>query len=515
MKKHISIAFIALAAIISSCSKNYLDLRDNPNVPSVVTPNLLLSSSLKVSADIINGTYIDAASAPSTAFNPQRNLYAQYGCWVGFWSWGPTWQPNLNLETYTFTTADYNVWTGLYSNLSNYNALINLNAGTNYTAIAKIMTAYDFEQLVDNYGNVPYTQAFKGTGNLSPAYDDGSAIYDDLVKQLDAAITSIKPASTTDANPGTSDIVFGGDMTKWIKFGNTLKLRLAIRQWNKLPAKQAALKTSITATTALGFIDGSFHAAANPGYTNSDANFGQQSPFWLNYGSAQSGKAQDANTQYVANKYAVSFYKSTNDPRDSLFYASIANPTGPRPVTGIPFGQIGTSPVSQIGPGLLKSPTMDAIIMSSAEALFLQAEAVNYGLIPGSSATFYNQGIAASFLEAGVPDLPVGARAAAVATYLAQQSVAYPSASSPDIQLQAIITQKWAALNGYGNFEAYNEYRRTGYPLNIPLSITPGSIAPNNPTRILYPDIEFSTNATNVGLQPVVNKFTSKIFWAK
>ncbi|QJD96585.1 SusD/RagB family nutrient-binding outer membrane lipoprotein [Mucilaginibacter robiniae] len=480
-----------LAIAESSCKKNFLELSTNPNQPSVATPQLILTGALKTSAGIINGTG-----------------YTQYGNWMGYLSWSTSYQPNVALEQYTFTTADYNVFTPLYANISNYSALTSSTTEPYFQAIAKIMTVYDYQQLVDNYNNVPYFNAIQATSNLTPTYDSGSAIYDDLLKQLDASISLIQKASSSALNPGTSDVMFQGNMTKWLKFANTLKLRLAIRQSN-ISSKTSALKTAIAATSSIGYIDATFHAAVNPGYLSVDANGGQQSPFWISYGYTQSGTGQTNNLQYQANSYAVSFYSNDNDPRLTLAYQ--ANASGN--IVATPFGATSTTPAGQtgskFGPGLLKSPTMDAIIMNSSEALFLQAEAVNAGYISGDAATLYKAGITASFTEFGVTNA-----SAAAATYYAQSAIAYPTTGAA-AQEKAIIVQKWAALNGYGFLEAYNEYRRTGYPDNIPLSVYPGANAPNQVTRILYPAIEYQTNAANVAAQGNIDRFTSKIFWAK
>lgn len=521
MRKYISVIFITLTIASSSCKKDYLELSTNPNTPSVAAPNLLLSGALRNTAGIVNGS----TNLTTTGY------YTQYEAWVGYLSQSTSYQPFVNLEQYAFTTSDYNVWTVLYSNLSNYQAIINANGGPNLTAIAKIMTAFDYQQLVDNYNNVPYTQALQGSNNLNPVYDNGSAIYDDLLKQLDAAIALIKGAPVGAVNPGTSDIMFGGNMTNWKKFANTLKLRLAIRQSN-LSAKQATLKASISATAAEGYLDATNPAVVQPGYTNIDAFGGQQSPLWMNYGSTQSGNAQPNNAQYQANSFAATFFGSNNDPRLIQIYSNIpsaVNATsaqngtvnvqnskavvatpfgGSQPPTGVINGSRTALAVSKFGPGILKSPTMSAVIMSSAEALFLQAESVAEGLITGNAATLYNAGISASFAD----DLVPNATSAAI-TYYAQPAIAYPSSGSVEQQKQAIIIQKWAALVGYGAFESFNELRRTGYP-NVPVSIYPGA-GTQQVARILYPVIEYQTNANNVGAQGNIDKFTSKIFWAK
>ncbi|NHA07731.1 SusD/RagB family nutrient-binding outer membrane lipoprotein [Mucilaginibacter sp. HC2] len=498
MKKYLSIILTALVITGSSCKKDYLgELTNNPNTPSVAAPNLLLSGALKTTAGILNG-------ATSTS---NRSYYIQYCVWVGYLSRSTGYQVFSNIDQYQFTTGDFDVWSPLYNNLSNYNAIIGSNSGANYTAIAKIMTVVGFQQLVDNYNNVPYSQALQGTKNLTPAFDTGSAIYDDLLKQLDASIALIKGATAADLNPGVADIMFKGDMTKWKKFANTLKLRIALRQSN-IAAKTTALKAAVAATAAEGYLDATVDARVNPGYISSDAQGGQQSPLYLNYGYTQGGAGQTNNQQYQANQYSILFFRNNNDPRLKQVYAP--NPNGD--VIGSAFGGTVTIPgqqtPSKFGPGVIKSATMPAVIMSSAEALFLQAEGAAAGYITGNAATLYNAGITASFVDDGLT-------AAQATTYYGQTAIAYPAAGSFAAQQKAIIVQKWAALEGYGSLEAFNELRRTGYPDDIPLSIYPGVTAPNQVTRIFYPVVVYSTNATNVGAQGTIDKFNSKIFWAK
>lgn len=499
MKRYLALICV-FAAALGGCRKDFLSLEKNPNVPSVASPNLLLAGALRQTADVVNGGI---------------NLnYAQYACYMGYISYSTSYQTNNSLELYGFTTSDYNVWTPLYLNLSNYNALTAANAGPYYAAIAKIMTAYNYEALVDNYNNVPYTSALKGTGVLNPTYDNGSAIYDDLMKQLDASIVLIQGAPASAVNPGSADIMFGGSMTNWIKFANTLKLRLAIRQSN-LTAKAAALKTAVQATYALGYLDGTIGGSLNPGYTNIDANGGQQSPVWLAYGSTQSGSTEPGNKQYQADTYAINFFLSNNDTLRAAqlyqpYYKSTDAAKAHPYFVSTFFGQrnppVGT--VSKLGVGILKSASMNANVLSSAESLFLQSEAAAEGLISGNAATLYNAGITADFID-------IGLTAAQAATYYGQASIAYPTGGTLEAQKQAIIVQKWAALDIYGAFEAFNELRRTGYPNNIPLSATAGANAPNQITRTFYPFVEYSTNAVNVAAQGTINQFTSKIFWAK
>ncbi|WP_419700305.1 SusD/RagB family nutrient-binding outer membrane lipoprotein [Mucilaginibacter sp. NFX135] len=497
MKKYLSIIFATLALAGSSCKKDYLELSTNPNQPVTTTPNLALSGALKITADITNNVGPGGGSVTS---------YVNYACWMGYLSWSTSYQPNVALLSYQITSANYNYWTPLYLNVANYNALKASTTNPYFQAIADIMIAFDFQAIVDNYNNAPYTDALKGTAVLNPKYDKGSAIYDDLLKRVDAAMASIQAAqksATPPATPGTADIMYKGDMTKWLKFANTLKLRLAIRQSN-IASKTAALKAAVAATQSIGYIDATMPGNVNPGYLNSDAFNGQQSPLWRNYGTTQNGGAQTNKNQYQANSYGATVLTANSDVRGFVVYTTTS---GAISATALGITQPPAVAPSKVGTGLLKSATMDAVIMSGSEALFLQAEGVKSGYITtGSAETLYNAGINASYAELGLTTTQA-------ATYLAANP--YPTAGTDAQQEQAIITEKWKALAIYGAFEAFNEFRRTGYPNNIPLSVYPGANPPNQVTRIPYPAIEYQTNAANVGAEGNISVFTSKIFWAK
>lgn len=482
MKKYI-ILLVGLVTIgISGCKKDFLSLEQNPNTPSVTTPQFLLTGALKVAADIVNINY------------------AHYGVWGGQLSPSGNYVPSPQLQQYQFTTDNYQVFTGLYLNLSNFNnleVLANANPSlAKFQAIAKIMKAYDFQQLVDNYNNVPYFEAFKQSTTFFPKYNTGQEIYADLIKQIDAAVALID-GNASATSPDVSDIVFKGDMAKWRKFALTLKLRLAIRSNAKLTGLPAA---------GSSYLDASTQAATQPGYVSSDALGGQQSPFYRSFGFDQNGNPTGNNAYYRANAFEVNLLKNFNDPRVSKYYAPIASGA----VVGIVLGDpsaVPNSGTSAIGPGLLKGATMDAILMSSAEALFLQAEAVQNGLITGNAQQLYEAGITASFVS-------VGLTAQDAANYYNQSLANVGWAASTNKQ-QAIITQKYISLTGYGSLEAYNEIRRTGYPVGVPRSIDPKAIGTGIPTRIFYPTTEYQQNPANVGQQGTINPFGSKIFWAK
>ncbi len=500
MKKYISLIAVFLTVGMAGCKKDYLSLENNPNQPSITTPDLALSAAeVNVAAIVQTG-------------------YPEYGVWSGYWTTSGNYVPNQSINEYQFTTGTFTgVWDALYLNLSNLNTLQNLAAqnpaSANYQAIAMILKAYDFEQIVDNFNDAPYSQAFNPK-ILTPVYDKGQAIYEDLGKQLDAAIALIN--KNTGLGPTTSDIVFKGNMTSWKKFANTLKLRLAIHVSTKTPTDP--LVTDLASTAGEGYLDGTTQATANPGYTgsNSGAGISQENPFYGTYGLDVTGNPTFPNNYYRANTYAVTFFKNNNDPRAARYYAATTGAGFP-PINGNTFGDIlhnlqnpGTSGV---GPGLLVSPTQSAILLSGAESLFLQAEALLKGMnITGAATTpatpqlAYEAAITASFVSLGLTS-------AQATTYYTQpiNNVGYVASTTPET---AILTQKWASLLGLFNLEAYNEYRRTGIPA-LPSSVDPAAISSTLPTRILYPTSELSTNSANLGAEGTISQFTSKIFWAQ
>ena len=530
MKKYISILIITLVASVSSCKKDYLDLTTNPNTPSSASPDLLLAGTLKTTAGFVNS-----------------GSYVMYAGWVGMLAQSTGYQPFTTLVEYQFTSSTYDCWTRPYLDISNYTALLAASPSAYYTAIAKIMIAYEYESLVDNYNNVPYSTAIEGTKDLNPTYDSGQAIYTDLMKQLDAAITMINGAGAGTPTPTASDIMYGGNMTNWAKFANTLKLKLCMRVSSNasLSSLYATFKTAVAATTAVGYIDGTNPAQVNPGYANSDADSGQQSPLWLNYGTNATGGAETDRAEYQANSFEANLLGKAEDPRLIRIFAPTPTPGAATDVISLPGAALNTYPdangvlqaiasttlgdtqpptssaggitPSLVGPGVLQSPTMSAAVLSAEESLFLQAEAAQDGVIPGSAQTFYNAGITQSFIDLDAQVNTVGGTPlspTASAAQLEAGTYAYPTGGTAAQQEQAIITQKYIALSIFGAFEAFNEERRTGYP-NVPVSIYPPANYPNQITRIFYPFVEYQTNAANVGAQGTINIFSSKIFWAQ
>jgi hypothetical protein len=496
MKKYISIISVALFAIgVAGCKKNYLDLEVNPNQPSVTTPQFTLAAALE------NATAITS------------NDYTEYGVWAGYLTNSGNYTPSTELQQFSFSSSDYpgpDCWDDLYANLSNLNALQTSTQSdasqANFTAIAMIMKAFDFQQLVDNFNDVPYSQAFQPSTILFPKYDKGQDVYNDLVKQLGAAISLIQKNPTA-ASPGTSDIIYGGDMTKWAKFANTLLLRLAIRQSNLTTnAAQAALAS----TASVGYIDATTEADAQPGYANSA---GKISPFYANMGFTETGNQSPNNAYFRANAVDTDIMHQFKDPRAPYYWTvvPVSATDSKLVVQGNVLGSksnLSNSYVSAVGPGLLKSPTQAQPVFTSYESYFLQAEAVARGYISGDAATLYNAGITASFTYLGLTT-------AQATAYEKTTAVAYPTGGTVDAQVKAIIYQKYISLALMFSNEAYAEFRRTGYPVlpQNPASADGAAVSQTLPRRLPYPLSELTNNGTNLASEGTINVFTSKVFW--
>jgi len=165
--------------------------------------------------------------------------------------------------------------------------------------------------------------------------------------------------------------------------------------------------------------------------------------------------------------------------------------------------------VSNFGPGLLKGPDQDAIIFTLAESYLNQAEVALKGFLPGTAKSLYQAGIAASF-DYLIDD--EGVDAAEVAeSYYTQPIVNVGWDISPNKQ-EAIIVQKWIAVNGLDAIQSWFDYNRTGFPSDIPIPLN-YTATPDRPVRLLYPASELASNSDNVPAQK--NAFTDKIFWAQ
>jgi hypothetical protein len=509
--KRVMIAVLVLSLFASGCTKSLQGLNVNPNQPTVVTPNVVLSAALV-------GTASDMA-----------NDFINLPCWMGYWSRSGNYVPDVQTETYNIANSyANNEWVNMYGNLSNYN-YIEAQGRTSgdpfYIGVSKVMEAFIFSQLVDAFNNIPYSQAFQVATNVTPKYDDAQTIYNTLVADLDSSFIYFDSATNFYANVATSvqintdnqyDLVYGGGreagssdpgtrMASWEQFANTVKLKLLMHQ-SQVSAQQTFISNEIAATLSYGFIGAGQGASVNPGYS---ASTNKINPFFGQFYTV-TGSTTTTQNYYRADTYGVNFYLNSNDNRGFYFYYNVGST-----IAGNNEGDpqsLPNSSTSAIGPGLLKDYTQDEWILSDFESLFLQAEAVQRGWLTGNAQSLYQSAITQNYvyLYSGVQG--AGDPIADASTYYGQNVANVGWTASSANPLQAILTQKWAAMNGINWFEAYCDYRRTGFP-NLPITAAPTHLQPQIPVRFLYPQSELNTNGTNVPQLPQQAQFTSKIFW--
>jgi len=526
--KKITILLLTAAAMASGC-KRFTDINQNPNQPLSVTPNVVLSAALNSSAGSLGTTFINVNE------------------WMGYWSRSGNYIAVQSTEQYQLNTgyADGD-FQNLYLTLSKYNyieqtALASPASLAFYAGVAKVMKAVHFENLVDGFGNVPYSQAFNILKYPTPAYDNAQTIYDNLVTQLDSSIYYFNAAATYYATATATvkstddkyDIMYGrgqnspyaSRLAKWIAFSNTVKLKILMTE-SQVSGKSGYITSEIAKITANGggFITAGNSAAVNPGYsTNSNA---QVNPFYaIFYTSA--GSPTPTQNFYRANTYAVNFYNATNDPaRPYLVYTPLGNGTIGSNYDGDP-SSLSNSSTSALGNptvgGILFEPTQDQLIISDFESLFLQAEATLRGYLPGGAATaetLVQQAIEQNFIylqdNAGDADTYFTSNSTNPnVDVLASVAQPIPAATNADKTpgLQAVMTQKWIALNGINWFQAWTDYRRTQFPLSSVLSISHATTHVKNaiPYRELYPQSEYDTNAKSI--PTLANGAYTPLFW--
>lgn len=495
------IIFGLLAAVmaVSSCSKDYLDVNSDPNrvTDDNITPELIFTQ-----AAVTTGIRMMGGQAGGEGGKTDIQFAMN---WVGYMSGTGDFAIDGEESTYNigFAFAD-NSWQRDYALLfSLYQVKTKALAKENklLAGAAMILSAKVFQEMTDTYGDIPYSQAFQSNKYNKPAYDKQQDIYAALQTSLDEAIAYMHdPSTVAFAN---ADVVNHGDTDKWIKFANTLKLRLLIRQSEVSGFNPAAEIAKISAEG--GVLEAGESATVNPGYSNSQ---NKQSPFYGNYGFGPTGNVVAAGI--AANEYILNLLLTTQDPRTERFFTTVGgNYVGC--VYGLSAGNPFGPQSSYFGPGLNGSAEQDQWLMPSFESLFFKAEAIARGWMPGDAKTALEAAITESFVWLGVPDATTAASEYIAATDIANLDNAGPSALD---KAKFIAVQKYIALTCIDPREAWADIRRLDMLEDDSyISVNPGRLQDKLPVRLLYPQREYTTNAENVLQQGTINQFTSKLFW--
>ncbi len=493
------ISLLALVLVLTTSCEDFLDVNTDPNNPTSVTPDLVLPTAQKYTGELMQWDRYISHLGNMMMYNwSQSDGFSWYDEEFKY-------QVNSSFYQQIFNTSFKNA-------LKQYQILDNYEGPEfdYYRAIAKVMKAYHFQLLVDFYGDIPYTEALQRSAEATPVYDDAEAIYADLIVQLDSAITLIKEAEDGIVMEldGNADVMFDGVMTEWIKFANTVKLRILVRQ-----SDVTDVSTQIAAIEAEGSGFITDDVLVNPGYAKEE---GKQNPLWDDLGWDVGDTQTLSSKATCATPFVLEHLFNTNDPRIDYIYEIPAEPNSDlRGHLGVVQGldqydspvvdAFVPEKVSNIGPGILQGFDMGANIFTLAEVYFLRAEAAVKGIHTGNAQDYYEAGITASFAYLGAPG---------AAGYITQSPatplVTWGLATTDEDKLEYIITQKWIAVNGITAEQSWFDYSRTGFPTNLPVSLKAST--DDRPVRLYYPAGEISANGENVPDQP--DAFTDKIFWA-
>lgn len=493
MKK---IFLLLVLPAIMSCNK-MLDINDNPNTAVSSSNDLLLSGALLTSLRV-----------QSTSFNELGCLYGGY------------WAKANDVTVTAFGTATssfelaaagsvvdnlYNeLWETSFTNMYNL-TLLETQAGNQqpaYTGIAHILKGMSWMVLADHYNNVPFSKALEA-GNIHPAYDNGLDVYKGAISLISDGIAAIRNIPAGATKPVKSDILFKGDLTKWIQFANTIKLR-GLLQLSQLSDQQSYIQVEMQKIVAEGSGFLNTDAMMNPGF---NASLNQQNPYWDLYYKDYSGSFTNRFKAVRPTRYLLSKYDALNDPRKQQVYATTAGGIYAGTVLGQQTAdatQNSAATSAFRGPqgGLIKQVVADAIYFPAAESYFLQAEAAYRGWINDNPETLYQNGIKSSFQYLGLTETNAD-------DYIRQAAVTYSSANG----LTQIIQQKWLALNGIDGSTAWADYRRLHLPADIPGSVALSATGSIHINRLRYPVSELNTNGEEVARQGTIDPVNDRIFW--
>ncbi|HEY8936449.1 MAG TPA: SusD/RagB family nutrient-binding outer membrane lipoprotein [Cyclobacteriaceae bacterium] len=482
---------LAVAIGFTACN---LDINEDPN---------------RITDKNITGTLLLVSGYQGTAQRIASGNLTFLHNWLGYWANSGSFAIDQTETTYNITPGFGNtLWANQYNTLFDLtlSKRKSLEAGDSVAAgAAIILSARLWQDLVDIYGNIPYSKAFSYTVNPHPAYDNGEDIYKGIMKSLDSAIMFMGAKALVSWPNYNLPTINGKALTQtqWIQWANTLKLRLLIHQSEVSIFDENAELVKIDSTHA-GFLDATVYF--NPGYTKST---NKQSPFYANYGKTVADA--DAAPSVKANNYFLNLLDADGDVREDYYFTT--------PLVGNTYGAATGNPLSSsgVGAGLAKSNDQDAWLSTDIESYFLQAEAIIHGWTSisyaGTKDELYQKGVTASF------DF-LGADASDLSDYLA--SYPYPGVNpkgfdtgTTDGELKALLYEKYKSMCGIDVLESWTDLRRIGYDI-LPdgyISVNPSILKDEVPSRLLLPQNEYTTNSENALKQGTINQFTSKIFW--
>lgn len=486
---------IALATTMGACTKDFEKINTPPTSVVSVDPGLLFARILR------DGTFQESGELPDT----------KMGSWVQHWAGGPV----VPVSRY-FEGPEDLIWSQHYVLLRNIirikeelAGIENDPAGRSKWAIAELYEVYLYQRLTDLFGDIPFSEVTTSDAaiNRTPKFDKQEDIYPLLIQRVDAALAKL---TTGDQSYGTADFFYNGNIDKWKKFGNSLKLRLGLRiRYANATLAQQTVQAAMT--SSIGLLGSNADNAAVPTYNNAQAE--NYNPILRQFVTGS------ADLRYLANTL-VDKLKSYNDPRLPLL-AQPVTISGNQVYQGIgvaltdnQLSQLIRANYSTASRNTYFSQTFTPIpsyALTYSDICFYKAEAalLGWGAGSGDAYNFFYEGVKAAFALApyNLSTVP----ADYVNTVLSFDGLT-------DAQkMEKIATQKWIHLFGR-NMEAFAEWRRTGYPTLTP-GPNPGSTNGQIPRRGIYSSDEAQLNNAHykeaVGRMQNGDSFLSRVWWDK
>jgi len=504
------LGMLTVICMLSSCDKGFDELNVNRVDPTTLDAQFIMNRA------IIEATYPDNFATLQMLtynFGIVQQIITPFGSSL---SGG-----NYNIFNPGNTTP---VWTNFYRNVlkQTVDAVQKTKDNNNRTNLyneARIWKAYAFMILTDTYGDIPYTEAAQGfiSGTIQPKYDKQELIYKDILKELDEATAALDASKPT----SSGDILYGGDIIKWKRFGNSLLLRAAMRLTKVAPD---VAKTYVAKAVAGGLMQ-----------SNSDNAALRHTSLFNNWIAVHLTAREKANF-YLAQPF-VDYLKNNNDPRlRSIAYRHVGAKSGaeqaaPRTTTdpalqiGMPmgyddvsikntfatFGVASLYDYSQVNLNTVLKVTSPEYHVTYSQTQLLLAEAVVRGWATGDANQLFQSGIRAHMQQMAEYDASAAISEPAIQTYLSANTLNMSTA------YEQINTQYWAAsfMNGP---ELFANFRRSGYPA-LTKNPYPGSeITGDFIRRMPYPDSEIITNSTNLNAAIAVqgkNDLNTRVWWDK
>jgi hypothetical protein len=478
------LALLVPALVLTACTDNFSSINTDPVEPTAVPEEQLFTRSLR------KAMLDDFTWQVGEHLHP--NMFVQHFA-------NPI--PSFNTDRYEVNDGWLTrYWDIAYSGFGkDIQQVIDQTQGdeekVNKLAQARIWKVFIVLRLTDFFGDVPYSEAFKG--NDTPSYDPQEEIYRDLLTELDEAVQQFD-ASKRDRF-GQADVLFQDELERWKRFANSLRLRIALRV-----------------------------SGVDSGLASNEANAAVNGDGGLLQAPAQLDPAGETRTERNPLATVMAFQDSRvsatiedtlralDDPRLKVYVDEALSPNSdarrgyPNGLTPSQIENTDPQAYSMAGPTFQNSANPISV-MSLAEVKFLQAEAVVRGFVSGDAGALYEQGIRAVMDRYGVASSDADA-------YLQESGVQWNDSDADEEKVRKIILQKWLALFGRSGFEAWAEYRRTGYPALQDIGAPDGG-ATNGvvPRRVPYPNAEEQLNTENyneaVGRLDEGDTYLSRMWW--